>query len=256
MRHSHSIFVELPPVDESFMTETSLAQQVRMEFTALRHAGRPRQSHCSVSSVRLQQAIRRRYPIAYERIINEGSWRGKWHRFVETVAGLHCFQYSTSDYTAEPTLEIHIPTTELRCSLQGEEITLVRKADSVLGAILWETLLQFDAMRQWCETVAAAAADDNSEKICRPRWMPPIEAPALAYFLRQLSLPKGKGFISPCIRRNAVREIVSILTREDTLAQHVSISQLRRFVAYTLGAWRAKDISMQKGNPDTLSTYG
>ncbi|ORC89900.1 uncharacterized protein TM35_000101680 [Trypanosoma theileri] len=252
----YSVFVELPPVDESFMTESSLAQQVLVEFAALRRAGEPQPPLCSVSSVRLQQTIRRRYPTAYEKIINEGTWRGKWHRFVETVAGLHCFQYSTSDYTAEPTLEIHIPPTELRCSLQGEDGNLVRKADAVLGAILWETLLQFDAMRQWCETVAAAAADDKNEKIFKPRWMPLIEAPSLAYFLQQLSLPKGKGFISSSIRRNAVREVVSILTREDTLAQHVSISQLRRFVTYTLGAWRAADVPMQKENPDTLSYYG
>ncbi|EAN96490.1 hypothetical protein, conserved, partial [Trypanosoma cruzi] len=173
------VFVTLPPADGPAVTEEVLAQQVMQEFMAMRHAGSSVELLCSVSSARLQQTIAERYPLAYNRLLLEGRWRGKWHFFAEEIVGLRCFLYTLRDYAETRDLEVHVAFSELRCCVKDEDARAVRQADGSVGALLREHLLQKDALHRWCdEAVKAAQADGGAGGADRALWRAPPPAPA------------------------------------------------------------------------------
>ncbi|KAF8301142.1 hypothetical protein TcYC6_0055200 [Trypanosoma cruzi] len=232
------VFVTLPPADGPAVTEEVLAQQVMQEFMAMRHAGSSVELLCSVSSARLQQTIAERYPLAYNRLLLEGRWRGKWHFFAEEIVGLRCFLYTLRDYAETKDLEVHVAFSELRCCVKDEDARAVRQADGSVGALLREHLLQKDALHRWCdEAVKAAQADGGAGGADRALWRAPPPAPALMRLARQLRSYGCEGGNFGWLRRRAAREVAAIMTASDTPARHMSALRLRRHVVHCLQSW-------------------
>ncbi|RNF05386.1 uncharacterized protein Tco025E_07846 [Trypanosoma conorhini] len=132
------VLVALPPMDGPAVTEAVLEE-------------------LTVSSSRLQQATRQRYPVACERPVLEGRWRGKWHRFAEEVAGLRCLLDTPLDYAEACGLWAHIAPNELRCCLVGEDPRVVRQADEDMGARLRERLLHKGTLHCFRDAALRAA---------------------------------------------------------------------------------------------------
>ncbi|EKF26064.1 hypothetical protein MOQ_010259 [Trypanosoma cruzi marinkellei] len=232
------VFVTLPPADGPAVTEEVLAQQVMQEFVAMRHAGSSVELLCSVSSARLQQTIAERYPLAYNRLLLEGRWRGKWHCFAEEIVGLRCFLYTPGDHAETMDLEVHVAVSELRCCVRDEDPRAVRQADGSVGALLREHLLQKGALHRWCdEAVRAAQADGGAGGADRALWRAPPPAPALMRLAEQLRSYGCEGGKFGWLRRRAAREVAAIMTANDTLARHMSALRLRRHVAHCLQSW-------------------
>ncbi|EKF26316.1 hypothetical protein MOQ_009996 [Trypanosoma cruzi marinkellei] len=221
----------LPPVDGPTMTEEVLAQQVMQEFIAMRHAGSSVELLCSVSSVRLQRTIAERYPLACNRLLMEGRWRGKWHCFAEEIVRLRCFLYTMRDYAENKDLEVHIAPSELRCCLREENHCAVRLTDGSVGALLREHLLQEGALHRWCDAAVEAGAADGV------LWRAPPPAPTLMELAKQLAPHESEGGSLGQLRRGAAKEVAVILTASDTLARHMSVMRLRRHVAHCLESW-------------------
>lgn len=263
-----SVVVELPPVDSPFLSEETLAEVVLGEFFAARRSGISWELPCSVASVRLQQLIRQRYPRAYERLIEKGRWEGKWHRFVQAIAGLRCFTYSLSDYAHAVDLGAHTAPGELRCCRAGENFFVVWQADCALGALLQEHVLREEAMGSWCALVANAALAGsrsncnrtgqsdprhrcscygrrcNAASATRPLWLAPHTSPLVATLVKRLAATAGSsggrgggGGLTDSLRHGAANKIASLLVEENALARHVSLSQLRRHVLRCVSAW-------------------
>ncbi|PWV15030.1 hypothetical protein C3747_32g202 [Trypanosoma cruzi] len=161
----------LPPADGPAVAEEALAQHVLQGFMAMCHAGSSVELLCSVSSARLQQTIAERYPPAYNRLLLERRWRGKWRCFAEEIVGLCCFLDTLRDYAGAKDLEIHVAFSELRCCLQGESHCAVRLTDGSVGAPLREHLLREGVLHRWCdETVRAARTDGGAGGADRALW--------------------------------------------------------------------------------------
>ncbi|RNF12955.1 uncharacterized protein Tco025E_06401, partial [Trypanosoma conorhini] len=236
------VLVTLPPMDGPAVTEAALAEQVLDEFTAARRAGSAEELPCSVSSLRLQQATRQRYPVAYERLVFEGRWRGKWHRFAEEVVGLHCFLYMPLDYAEACGLWAHTAPNELRCCLVGEDLRVVRQADEDMGARLRERLLHKGALHRFCDAaLRAAQADAGAGGAGRARWRAPPLAPALRGLAKGAPYSGCGGGAVGRLRRGAAREVAGMLVAEDSQARHVGVSRLRRHVAQCLETWVPAD---------------
>ncbi|EAN99595.1 hypothetical protein C3747_20g370 [Trypanosoma cruzi] len=153
------------------MTEEALAQQVLQEFMATRHAGSSVELLCFVFFARLQQTTTERYPLAYNRLLLAGLWRGKCHCFADENVGLRCFLHTLRDCAETRDLEVHIAPSELRCCVRDEDARAVRQADGSVGALLREHLLQKGALHRWCdEAVRAAQADGGAGCADRALW--------------------------------------------------------------------------------------
>ncbi|RNE96749.1 hypothetical protein TraAM80_09651 [Trypanosoma rangeli] len=130
---------------------------------------------CSVSSLRLQQSTARRYSLAYDRIVLEGRWSGRWYPSVKKAAGLRCFVYTPRDYAETRELWVHTAVNELRCCLQAENPRMVRRTDGGIATWLQECLLHSGALHRCCDTLLQAAQADAA----KARWRAPSRATAL-----------------------------------------------------------------------------
>nr|CCC92280.1 conserved hypothetical protein [Trypanosoma congolense IL3000] len=220
-------------------TEEVLASAVRVAFQEMRMVGLANVPCCSVSSARLQQEVQRRYPAAYEQHIVRGLWGGKWHHFVEEMAGLRCFLYTALDYIQATHLTTHIAVSELRCCMQGDPFSLVRLSDEAVGSRLQSTLLEPNTLNHHCWVLVRGALDAVKPP-GRPRWMEkPAKIPHIVQFLNHLEEdPRaGRRPGSERLRRCAAHELTKLLTESDDLVRHMSGSQLRRRVAQCLCTW-------------------
>ncbi|RNE98023.1 hypothetical protein TraAM80_09010 [Trypanosoma rangeli] len=241
------VLITLPPADGPAVTEAVLVQQVLEEFAAVRRAGSTEEMPCSVSSLRLQQSIARRYPLAYDRIVLEGRWSGKWHCFAEEAAGLRCFVYTPRDYAETRELCVHTAANELRCCLQAENPRMVRRTDDSIGARLQECLLHSEALHRCCDALLQAAQADAA----KARWRAPPQATALRELARNASSAGFRSSVVERLRRGAAKEVAAQLAAGSTLARHVCVTRLRRNIAYCLKTW----VPAGSGTQDTKDRF-
>ncbi|CBH13567.1 hypothetical protein, conserved [Trypanosoma brucei gambiense DAL972] len=252
------VLVPLHQADTPAVTEEMLGSAVRVAFNELRMIGLGCITWCSVSSARLQQEVRRRYPLAYDRHIMCGRWAGKWHHFVEGVAGLRCFLYSTTDYAEAAHLATHIAVSELRCCLQEDIFSLVRLSDEGVGARLLSDVLEHTTLNHNCWQLALEAVI-TSQLNGRPRWLSKaVEAPHVVELLRQINEPPfpGRRPGSERLRRCAAHELVKLLSARYELVRHVSGSQLRRHVTQCLCTWGAIPATFNKWDEERIAVNG